>query len=56
MNNKLYSKFTKRSDKRRLRKDLLNKFGIHADQYEAMLKEQNFVCAICKLPDICERL
>ena len=30
-------------------------FGINADQYEAMLIEQNHGCAICGKPDICNR-
>lgn len=56
MKKEIYARLEKRTDKRKLRKELLNKFGIHADQYEAILKEQNYVCAICKLPDICNRL
>lgn len=45
-----------RSRKRRQRTDLLKKFGINADQYDAMLKEQNNVCAICSKPELCNRL
>ena len=30
-------------------------FGINADQYEAMLSEQNCTCAICGKQDICNR-
>lgn len=44
-----------RSEKRRRRTELLKGFGIHADQYDAMLAEQNNSCAICKKPDICDR-
>jgi hypothetical protein len=41
--------------KRRRRKDMLKKFGIHFDQFEIMLKEQNYVCAICKKAETCNR-
>jgi hypothetical protein len=44
-----------RVKKRRKRGDCLKRFGIHADQYEAILKDQNNVCAICKKPDPCGR-
>lgn len=44
-----------RTSKRMKKSDLMKSFGINADQYEAMLKEQNGVCAICKKPDICDR-
>jgi hypothetical protein len=44
-----------RSIKRRKRAELIKEFGIHADQYEVMLKEQNYVCAICHKSDICNR-
>ena len=44
-----------RTTKRKKRSDLMKDFGINADQYEAMLKEQNYVCAICNKPDICNR-
>lgn len=44
-----------RTKKRRQRSELIKKFGIHADQYEAIAKEQNYVCAICKKPDPCNR-
>ena len=45
-----------RSKKRRQRTDLLKKFNINADQYEAILKEQNGVCAICQNSEPCDRL
>jgi len=44
-----------RTDKRRKRSNLMKDFGINADQYDSMLKEQKYVCAICKKPDICDR-
>lgn len=44
-----------RTTKRRKRSDLMKDFGINADQYEAMLHEQNHVCAICGKHDICNR-
>ena len=44
-----------RTSKRHKRSELMKAFGINADQYEAMLKEQNNVCAICYKPDICNR-
>ena len=44
-----------RTSKRKKRSDLMKDFGINADQYEAMLSEQNHVCAICNKPDICNR-
>jgi hypothetical protein len=47
---------TERSKKRRQRRELLKKFGINADQYEAMLKEQNEVCAICQQKEPCNRV
>ena len=43
------------TDRRRKRSNLKKDFGINADQYDAMLKEQDYVCAICKKPDICAR-
>jgi hypothetical protein len=43
------------SAKRHKRTELKKTFGINADQYEAMLKEQNHTCAICKKPEICNR-
>jgi hypothetical protein len=49
----LHSK--ERTIKRRQRSDLIKKFGIHADQYEAIAKEQNFVCAICQKSEPCNR-
>ena len=45
----------KRTTKRRKRSNLMKDFGINADQYEAMLQEQNHVCAICGKQDICNR-
>ena len=45
-----------RNKKRRQRSDLFKKFGINADQYNAMLLEQNNVCAICQQDDPCDRL
>lgn len=45
-----------RSKKRRLRTNLIKKFGINADQYDAMLEEQNGVCAICQNKEPCNRL
>jgi hypothetical protein len=45
-----------RSKKRRQRSDLFKKFNINADQYDAMLLEQNGVCAICQKEDPCNRL
>lgn len=44
-----------RTSKRKKRSGLMKDFGINADQYEAMLAEQNHVCAICNKPDICNR-
>jgi hypothetical protein len=44
-----------RTKKRRQRTDLLKKFGINSDQYDAILKEQNEVCAICFQSDPCNR-
>lgn len=44
-----------RTAKRKKRSDLMKDFGINADQYEAMLIEQNHVCAICNKHDICNR-
>jgi hypothetical protein len=44
-----------RIKKRRHRSDLLKKFGINADQYSAILKEQHEVCAICHQKDPCDR-
>ena len=41
--------------KRRKRSELLKKFGINFDQYNEMLVEQNYVCAICKREDACGR-
>jgi len=46
---------TERTKKRRQRTELLKKFGINSDQYDIILKEQNEVCAICQLPDPCNR-
>jgi hypothetical protein len=43
------------STKRHKRTELKKTFGINADQYEAMLKEQNHTCAICGKPEICNR-
>lgn len=40
---------------RRKKNDLMRKFGINKNQYDFVLKEQNFVCAICKNPDPLER-
>jgi len=45
-----------RSIKRRLRTNLIKNYGINADQYDAMLKEQNNVCAICNKEEMCDRL
>jgi hypothetical protein len=45
-----------RTKKRRQRRSLINNFGINADQYEAILKEQNGVCAICYQPEPCNRM
>jgi hypothetical protein len=45
-----------RTKKRRQRSDLMKKFGINSDQYEAVLKEQNYVCGICLQPDPCKRM
>lgn len=39
---------TDRIKKRKLNTSAKRKFGINADQYEAMLMEQNKTCAICK--------
>jgi hypothetical protein len=36
---------------RRKKNDLIRKFGINKDQFDAILENQNFVCAICKNPD-----
>ena len=44
-----------RTNKRRKRSNLMKDFGINADQYEAMLNEQNCTCAICGKQDICNR-
>jgi hypothetical protein len=44
-----------RTAKRHKRSELMKAFGINADQYEAMLNEQNHVCAICSKQDICNR-
>lgn len=44
-----------RTSKRHKRSELMKAFGINADQYEAMLQEQNYVCAICHKSDICKR-
>lgn len=44
-----------RSNRRVKRMKLMKAFGINADQYEAMLMEQNYVCAICKKSDVCNR-
>jgi hypothetical protein len=44
-----------RTAKRQKRSELMKTFGINADQYEAMLHEQNHVCAICSKKDICNR-
>jgi hypothetical protein len=44
-----------RTTKRRQRSELIKKFGIHADQYEAIAKEQNYLCAICEKPEPCNR-
>jgi hypothetical protein len=44
-----------RTIKRRQRSDLIKKFGIHADQYEAIAKKQNYQCAICEKPEPCNR-
>ena len=46
---------SERTIKRRKRSDLMKDFGINADQYEAMLLEQNHVCAICGQSEICNR-
>ncbi len=43
------------SNKRHKRTKLQRAFGINADQYEAMLVEQNHACAICGKLDICKR-
>lgn len=47
---------TERSIKRRLRTNLIKNYGINADQYDAMLKEQNNVCAICNKEEMCDRI
>lgn len=44
-----------RRKRRRKRRELMKKFGIHESQYSAMLDEQNHVCAICGSPEICDR-
>lgn len=44
-----------RTIKRMKRSELMKAFGINADQYEAMLIEQNYACAICHKLDICSR-
>jgi len=44
-----------RKIKRKKRTNLIKKFGINADQYEAMFVEQNGVCAICRKLEICNR-
>ena len=44
-----------RTIKRRQRSDLIKKFGINADQYEAIAKEQNYLCAICEKAEPCNR-
>jgi Recombination endonuclease VII len=44
-----------RSSKRRKRSELMKKFGINADQYDTILKEQKYVCAICNKPDLLNR-
>lgn len=41
--------------KRKKRSDLKKMFGINADQYDAMLIEQDHACAICGEKDICNR-
>ena len=46
---------TERYKKRRQRTDLLKKFGINSDQYEAILRDQNGLCAICQKEDPCNR-
>lgn len=43
------------AQKRHKRAELLKAFGINADQYETMLEEQEYACAICHKPDICGR-
>jgi hypothetical protein len=44
-----------RTSKRHKRSELMKTFGINADQYEAMMEEQNHVCAICNKPELCKR-
>lgn len=44
-----------RSAKRRQRTDLVKKYSINADQYDAILKEQNNLCAICQKTEPCNR-
>lgn len=44
-----------RNSKRKKRSELLKTFGINADQYQAMLEEQNHACAICGQSEICNR-
>lgn len=41
------AKIKQKQKEARLKKD----FGLTVSQYEAMAKEQDFTCAICKLPD-----
>lgn len=44
-----------RTKKRRKKNGLKLKFGINFDQYEAMLKEQDYLCCICGNKDRCGR-
>lgn len=56
MNNLQSLNSKERTVKRRQRTELIKKYGINADQYDAILKEQNGVCAICQNPEPCNRL
>ena len=50
-NRKKYNSLSPEEKIKRNRKQQISLYGLTVDQYDAMLMEQNYVCAICEKPE-----